>query len=51
MVPVFAETLKKQNKAVVLAETTFDDFWATGLDKDASTLLQPLGPETTNSAL
>ena len=35
-VPVFAETLKKHNKAVVFAETTFDDFWATGLDKDAT---------------
>ena len=35
-VPVFVEILKKHNKAVVFAETTSDDFWATGLDKDAT---------------
>ena len=35
-VPVFSETLKKHNNAVVFAGTTFDDFWDTGLDKDAT---------------
>ena len=34
--PCFCLNSKKHNKAVVFAETTLDDFWATGLDKDAT---------------
>ena len=35
-VPVFAEYLKKHENNRVFVETTYDNFWASGLDKEAT---------------
>lgn len=35
-VPAFADALKKYKKSDVFVETTFDDFWASGLDRMAT---------------
>lgn len=35
-VPAFADALKKHKKSDVFVETTFDDFWASGLDRMAT---------------
>ena len=35
-VPVFAEYLKRHENSHVFVETTYDNFWASGLDKDAT---------------
>lgn len=35
-VPVFADSLKTQKRNHVFVESTYDDFWASGLDKDAT---------------
>lgn len=35
-VPLFADSLKKHNNSHVFVETTYDNFWASGLDKDAT---------------
>lgn len=38
-VPQFRDALLKSKKSSVFVATTYDDFWASGLDKDASIIL------------
>ena len=40
-VETFRETLENSTKNVVFAETTYDDYWATGLNFDQSVHTKP----------